>query len=188
MRRRTLHRRGFTLIELLVVFVVVAALAAVLVPSVLNRIRESEASTIASSIDAVREGILEYRADVRRYPTHIRYLTTVPGSAVDICGRNVPASFLSNWKGPYLTSQATTAGIKVVDATVLDSLARSPATFTASTNGELQIRVQDVDSAVARDIERDVDGTLDFNAGTIRWADVAGGRGILRLIIPARGC
>jgi prepilin-type N-terminal cleavage/methylation domain-containing protein len=180
--------RGFSLIEILVAMAIVALILAVLVPVVFRRVTEGESSSIARTLDALQEGVLEYRADVRRYPTHLRYLTAAPGSATDICGQTVPASFLSSWKGPYIDRSIGTSGVLVDDMTVLDSIARSPTTFTASTTGELSLRVQDVDSTVARRVEREMDVTLDFAAGTIRWTNVANGRGILQLVIPVRGC
>ena len=181
-------RPGFTLVEILVTMAIVAILAGIMFPSLVNQIRSGEASSIASTADAVRDALLQYRADVRRYPTHLNQLTTPPTSATDLCGRNVPSSYLDRWKGPYLDRQVTTLGVKAGDATVLDSLGRSPSTFAVNTSGELHIRIQDVDSAVARQIENDHDTSSDFTIGTIRWADVSGGRGILSMVVPIRGC
>ena len=180
--------RGFSLVEILVALAIIAAVAAILIPGVANRVRQSESSSIAATLDALRAGILEYRADVRRYPTNLQYLSEQPANAEDICGRDVPAGFLANWKGPYVNRPITAAGLKVADATIVDAISLSPLTFTATTSGELTIQVQEVDSAVARSIERGVDTTLDFATGTIRWTDVSGGRGTLSFIIPARGC
>lgn len=187
-RVMTVRARGFSLFEILVAIVILALLIAVVLPTVVGRIRDGESGAVARTVDGLREGLLEYRADVRRYPTHLRYLSVAPGSATDICGQTVPASFLTNWKGPYVNRSIGTTGLKVDDMTVLDSIVRSPTTFTASTTGELSIRVDNVDSAVARRVESAQDVTPDFATGTIRWTDVANGRGILQLVVPARGC
>lgn len=182
------HRPGFSLAEILVAIAIIALLLAVIVPTVTSRIRDGQGSAIARTVSSLRDGLLEYRADVRRYPTHLRYLSAAPGSATDICGQAVPASFLANWKGPYVNRAIGTTGIKVDEATVLDSIVRTPTTFTATTTGVLAIRVEEVDSAVARLIERDHDVAADFTAGTIRWTNVANGVGILQLVVPVRGC
>jgi len=176
------------MMEILVALAIIALILAAVVPMVASRLSDGEAGSVASTLGALRNGVLEYRADVRRYPTHLRYLSAAPGAAVDICGQTVPASFLSGWKGPYVNRSIGTAGIAISDMTVLDSIVRNPGTFTASTTGELAIRVDNVDSVVARRIERDQDATLDFNAGTIRWTQTSGTRGTLSMILPARGC
>jgi type II secretory pathway pseudopilin PulG len=183
---RSRQPRGLTLMEILVSLILVALVFAVMLPTVTRRISDGEASSISSTLDALRQGVLEYRADVRRYPTHLRYLTAAPGSAVDICNQTVPSSFLSGWKGPYVNRTITTGGLVVGDMTVLDSIGRT--TFTSSTTGDLSIRVQDVDSVAARRIEREQDATPDFSAGAIRWVQTSGTRGTLSLIVPARGC
>jgi prepilin-type N-terminal cleavage/methylation domain-containing protein len=186
--KATKHRPGFSLAEILIAIAIIALLVAVIVPTVTSRIRDGQGSAIAGTVSGLREGLLEYRADVRRYPTHLRYLSAAPGSATDICGQTVPASFLAGWKGPYVNRAIGTTGLKVDEVTVLDSIVRTPTTFTAATTGELSIRVQDVDSAVARRIERQHDVTEDFTAGTIRWTNVANGIGLLQLVVPVRGC
>ena len=174
--------------EVLVALVIIALVFAVVGPMVFRRLSEGESGSIAGTLDALRNGVLEYRADVRRYPSHLRYLSAAPGSATDICGQTVPASFLAAWKGPYVNRSIGTSGLRVDDMTVLDSIVRTPTTFTATTTGELSLRVDNVDSTVARTIERGQDATLDFNAGAIRWSVTAGSRGILQLVIPVRGC
>jgi prepilin-type N-terminal cleavage/methylation domain-containing protein len=182
------RRRGFTLAEILVTIAIVAVLAAVVVPTIGKRLSEGESASLASTLASLRDGILEYRADVRRYPTNLRYLSSAPVSATDLCAQSVPSSFLASWKGPYVDRAITTSGLKVNDGTVADAIALSPSTFTATTTGELSIEVSEVDSTVARRIERESDVTLDFTAGTIRWTHLGNGRGKLSLVIPARGC
>jgi type II secretory pathway pseudopilin PulG len=174
--------------EILVALAIVALVFAVMLPMVVRRLSDAEGGSVAATLDALRNGVLEYRADVRRFPSHLRYLSAAPGSATDICGQTVPASFLASWKGPYINRSIGTGGALVDDMTVLDSIVRTPTTFTATTTGELSLRVENVDSTVARSLERRQDATPDFAAGTIRWTNVANGRGILQLVIPVRGC
>ena len=176
------------MMEILVALAIIALIMGVLLPVLARRLSDGESGSVASTLDALRQGVLEYRADVRRYPSHLRYLSAAPGSASDICGQTVPASFLAGWKGPYINRSIGTAGIVISDMTVLDSVVRTPTTFTSSTTGELAIRVDNVDSTVARRIEREQDATLDFGAGAIRWTQTAGTRGILSMVLPARGC
>lgn len=182
------RRTGFSLVEVLVALGIIALLVAVVLPMVVRRIPDGQSSAIAKTLAGLREAVYEYRTDVRRYPTHLRYLSAAPGSATDICGQSVPASFLASWKGPYVDRSIGTTGLVVDEMTVLDSIVRTPTTFTATTTGEIALRVSGVDSAVARRVEAQQDVTADFAAGTIRWTNVANGVGIMQLVIPVRGC
>ena len=183
---RQRRARGFSMVEVLVAVGIIVIITAIVVPMVARRLDEGKAGTLASTLDALRHGVLEYRADVRRYPTHLRYLAAAPGSAVDICNQTVPSSFLAGWRGPYIDRSMTTSGLLVGGMTVLDSIGR--VAFTSSTTGDLTIRVTDVDSTIARRIEREQDVTADFAAGAIRWTQTSQSEGTLSLIIPARGC
>lgn len=183
-------RAGFTLIEVLVVIGILAILAAIILVPMQRRQREAEATALARTLDAVAEAVMEYRTDVRRYPPTLTLLTTAPTVAnTDLCGRTLPASFVANWRGPYLERSVTATGLRVGDATALDALEKEPATFTTSTVGNLLIVVQDVDSAAAVRMEETLEsGATDLGAGTVRWTAGAGAMGTLRFAIPIKGC
>ena len=90
--RKSQIRGAFTLIELLLVLVILAVLAAVVVPKFTHR--SEEAKIAASKADiATLDGALElFEQDTGRYPT------SEEGLAVLV---NEPAS-TQNWHGPYV--------------------------------------------------------------------------------------
>jgi general secretion pathway protein G len=179
---------GFTMVEVVVAMVLVAILAAVLIPVVAERVREGQTSAVAQTMDALSQAVAAYRVDVRRYPTRLEHLTSPPATAYDPCGRQVPAAFLDQWRGPYLAANITSAGLRVGDATVQDSLETDPASFTTSTVGYLLIETDAVDEETAEGLDRAFDGVDDLTEGVVRWTATSGGQGTLLFGIRIRGC
>jgi general secretion pathway protein G len=68
MTRRTV-RRAFTLIELLLVLVILAVLAAVVVPRMTSRVGESRRSATIASISNLESAMEQFEIDCGRYPT-----------------------------------------------------------------------------------------------------------------------
>ena len=89
-RRR--HQAGFTLIELLVVLAILALLAGVVGPRVIDFFSRSKADIARLQIDQLGSSLDLFRLDVGRYPT------TQEGLA-GLVAR--PAS-VAQWRGPYL--------------------------------------------------------------------------------------
>ena len=84
--------RGFTLIEVMVVIVIIAILAALIVPKVMSRPDEARVSAARQDIGAITQALKLYRLDNMRYPTTeqgLQALVKKPASAP------VP----ENWKG-----------------------------------------------------------------------------------------
>ncbi len=54
---------GLTLVELLVVLAIIAALAGIIYPAIINSIQKSQASIAAQRIDALEKAKLQYRLD-----------------------------------------------------------------------------------------------------------------------------
>jgi len=84
--------RGFTLIEVMVVIVIIAILAALIVPKVMSRPDEARVSAARQDIGAITQALKLYRLDNMRYPSTEQGLLALvkkPGTAP------VPP----NWKG-----------------------------------------------------------------------------------------
>lgn len=84
---------GFTLIELLVVILILAILAALIVPRVVNKTGDAKIAAAKSDIATISSALQNFRLDNDRYPTTeegLQALFTAPSGA-------------TNWKGPYLT-------------------------------------------------------------------------------------
>ncbi len=67
--RTTRVRHGFTLIELLVVIIILAILAAVVIPKVVGRTDDARVSAAISDIQAFGSALNMYKADTGQYPT-----------------------------------------------------------------------------------------------------------------------
>lgn len=91
--RKSRIRRAFTLIELLVVILILAILAAMIVPRIISRTSDAKQAKAVSDIAALRSGLDNFRIDVGRYPSSeegLEALRSDPGDA-------------DGWRGPYLT-------------------------------------------------------------------------------------
>ena len=98
MSRRTVrngHRargRGFTLIELLLVLVILAALAAVVVPKFTRRSEQAKVTAASTDVSNIEVALDAFEVDCGRHPTTeegLRALLEQPSNA-------------AGWKGPYL--------------------------------------------------------------------------------------
>ena len=61
--------KGFTLIELMVVLVIIGALAALIVPNVLNRADDARITAARTDVNNLMQALKLYRLDNQRYPT-----------------------------------------------------------------------------------------------------------------------
>jgi prepilin-type N-terminal cleavage/methylation domain-containing protein len=178
-------RRGLTLVELLAVMAILAALGAVLYPAVAVQIRKGQSTAIADQLNNLRTVISNYRANVTQYPTVLTQLTQQPlAGATDLCGVALSAGELSAWRGPYL-AQNIVGDMPVGDATVMNDIVRTPLTNAATRPGILQIKVVNVDSSAAVDLEAQFDGNDNFTTGTILWTTVGD---TLTFQMPIRDC
>ena len=85
------RRRGFTLIELIVVMLILAILAALIVPRVVGRGDDAKRAKAATDLSRAANLLQQFRLDTGRYPTMeegLMALRTPPGD-------------IQNWKGPY---------------------------------------------------------------------------------------
>jgi len=89
-------RRGFTLIELVVVILILAILAALIVPRVVGRTDDAKRAKAASDIKTL-SGLLQlYKTDVGLYPESLLDLRTRPSEGAD------------GWRGPYTEREIPT--------------------------------------------------------------------------------
>jgi general secretion pathway protein G len=88
--------RGFTLIEIMVVVVIMAILAALIVPRVMSRPDEARVVAAQQDIRSIVQAMKLYRLDNMRYPT------TEQGLAALVTAPTIPP-LAPNWKsGGYL--------------------------------------------------------------------------------------
>lgn len=87
------HRRGFTLIEMLVVILILAILAALIIPRLIGRTSDAKIAKAKSDIATVSSLLQQYRLDNDKYPTTEEGLNAL----------RVRPSSARAWKGPYTT-------------------------------------------------------------------------------------
>jgi prepilin-type N-terminal cleavage/methylation domain-containing protein len=107
--KKLVRRSGFTLPEILVTVTVIAVLAAVVVPTVLQYASKGDAPSVAAEIDALKKGIIGFTADTRHYPRTLQQLTTkidvasgtTAATSSDLTPAQYNVSDVALWKGPY---------------------------------------------------------------------------------------
>ena len=85
--------RGFTLIELLVVILILAILAALVVPRFIGRADDAKRAKAIADIATLSGELEKFRLDCDRYPTTEEGLNALRVQPADIKG----------WRGPYIT-------------------------------------------------------------------------------------
>ena len=94
-------RKGFTLIEVLIVIVVIAILAAIVVPRLLGAGREAREASLRAHLQELRNALGLFQAQCGDYPAALTDLmaTTCPAAGAAGVVLN-PADF----RGPYMTT------------------------------------------------------------------------------------
>lgn len=90
LRKRNI-RKAFTLIELLVVILILAILAAMIVPRIINKAGDAKRAKAASDIAALRTALSTYKLDTGQYPSTEEGLNALRSAPSDV----------NNWRGPY---------------------------------------------------------------------------------------
>lgn len=90
-------QRGFTLIEMIGVLAVIAILAAIVAPKIIEAINEARMNSLAEEIASIRTAVASYYKDTGAFPA-------VNGSRNDLMSK---PQGIKNWNGPYLEKQLT---------------------------------------------------------------------------------
>jgi len=83
------HRRGFTLVEMLLVLVILAVLAAIVIPKMSGRSQQAKVTAASTQINGFETALDMFEADTGFYPKSLDALVNEPSGT-------------QNWKGPYL--------------------------------------------------------------------------------------
>lgn len=97
MKTRSRTRTGFTLVELLVVILILAILAALIVPRLFGHTDDAKIAKAKSDITELSNALDRFRVDADRYPTDQEGLTPLINQPSDV----------THWNGPYIQKLPT---------------------------------------------------------------------------------
>jgi prepilin-type N-terminal cleavage/methylation domain-containing protein len=201
LRGGRLRRPGFSLVEILVAVLIIALVAAVVIPTIYGRLTAARADAIVGEMQSLQNGIMLFYRDVGRYPRRLDYLNALPTPAtnvLDACGTQISTQNQAKYRGPYINREIVMlnpgAGItKYLLATgdsVESLLTRtSIATPTGGTQQVLQILVYGPDLSIAQTIDRNVDGTGDTSPasdGIIEYTPLTAPEYLVEWTIPIK--
>ena len=92
-RTSSIRRRAFTLIELLLVLVILAVLAAVVIPKLTGRVEDARIKGTIAELSNLKQALSTFEVDCGRYPTSQEGL-----EALVIC----PGGLETFWHGKYI--------------------------------------------------------------------------------------
>ena len=94
---------GFTLVELLVVIVVLAVLAAIVLPKFADSGKRSKESALKSDLKLYRNAITLFKNDTGYYPTSLAALASTDTVTTGLDDAGATKTFSgSDWHGPYV--------------------------------------------------------------------------------------
>src|SRR2546430_16746725 len=85
-----LRRQAFTLVEMLLVLVILATLAAIVIPKMAGRSKQAQVTAAKTQINSLDSTIEAFEVDNGYFPKNLDALFNPPSNS-------------PNWKGPYLS-------------------------------------------------------------------------------------
>ena len=83
------RRHAFTLVEMLLVLVILAILAAIVIPKMAGRGQQAKEAAAKTDIAGIMTALNMFEVDTGGYPSSLQALVSQPGNA-------------TGWRGPYL--------------------------------------------------------------------------------------
>ena len=102
---RVRQGRGFTLVELLVVIVVLAVLAAIVLPKFMDSSTRSKESALKSDLKLLRNAVATFQTDTGYYPKQLSDVaaTSAPAKGFTSAAAEQDVT-ATDWHGPYVQS------------------------------------------------------------------------------------
>lgn len=207
-----IHRRsGFTLIEVVVAGAILALLAAVTIPQVMDALDKKRIDETSDILGEVRDAFTNTQntgfLNVVRTGVTVSTSSVVPGLLSELvtpivsntatipnsCGgtfQTATAAFTWTSYGPFLQrSVSTVDGLRTPIGNIQNTLSRTLAlqgTWTQAVHIRLQIN--NVDSVDAVSLDRKMDGVVSTNAGVIQYTFSSGVATVFFLIPIVNRC
>ncbi len=105
MNRRIIKRRAFTLIELLLVLVILAVLAAVVIPKLTGRVEDSRRKATIAEISNLKMALENFELDNGRYPNSnegLEALVDMPAGMDATWRKGIDEVPTDKWGHPYI--------------------------------------------------------------------------------------
>jgi len=88
-------RKGFTLVEIIVVMMIIAILAAMVIPRIMHRTSDAKVTAAKNDIATMKTALTDFRVDCDHYPSSEQGLEALRTQPDDAKG----------WRGPYIEGQ-----------------------------------------------------------------------------------
>lgn len=164
-------QRGFTLMEMIGVVAVIAILASVAAPMIVDSIRNARAAAFVEDVNGLRTAVARFYTDTGRFPTHIPSNT---GDGRRLLMTNSANRPVAGWNGPYIEKElvnpfATGRYIGVFPTTNGNQQFDLDGDGNADTSGVLVMRVDDIPETDQRRISDILDQDADRETGAQGW-------------------
>lgn len=194
------RRVGMTLGEVLVAIAIIAILAALIVPTLTDRLERAQGDAIISEMRNLENALRMFNRDVGRYPRQLNYLTALEdlNGVRDACGTAISATNQGRYRGPYINrilqlidpygAPANTRYLLSTGDSVDAVLTRTTYTTVGGvTQQVLQIHVYGLDKSLLEYVEDEVDGDRDADKATVRYDEpVDPDDNVMRWTFPIR--
>jgi type II secretory pathway pseudopilin PulG len=189
---RAWRAHGFALLEAIVAIVMLAILAAAIVPLVAGAEDRARAEATVRDLDHLKSAIDEFKARIGVYPSQLNHTVEpiVPGGK-NSCGNNYGVAGRNNWAnndasyGPWFRERMIVSnfGLPTGVGFIEDDMTRTADTLVVS--------LIDVPEAAALELDLIIDSTITGTGptvGEIRWGTIVDGVTTVRYSLLRPGC
>jgi prepilin-type N-terminal cleavage/methylation domain-containing protein len=161
------RRTGFSMIEMVVAMAILVILAAVVVPSIVEHVRQEQITSTVSIFNQLSDSVKSFKTVITQYPGKLSHLgTKIVSGDVSGCSGVSPSPSTAvtygtnntRWVNPFWPEVISTQGFRLPIGTANDQMIRTSNNTTA---GFLQIIVPNVPYDVALDLNTTADGPND---------------------------